>query len=281
MDQLVTTEWLAGELGSTDLRVLDCHVVFERVDGDLNVESGYRLWEAGHIPTSAFVDLIDEISDHHSPYRFMMPPPDQFVSRMGQLGVGKGTRVVLYDRDRNMWAARVWWMLRHFGFTDAAVLDGGWTAWLADGGDVSQEPAPSFGSAGFDNRHTNDLLVQKQHVIDAVHSGGACIVNALGADQHDGRSLDYGRRGHIPGAMNVPAGDLVDPATHRFLPMDELQARTSAVPDDSEEVIVYCGGGISAANDAFVLALLGREDVVIYDGSMSEWAADPSLPLEW
>ena len=280
MDPLVTTDWLASELGSADLRVLDCTVVFERVDGVLNVESGRGRWEAGHIPGSGFVDLLTDISDQASEHRFMMPPEQQFVSHMEHLGVGDGTRVVLYDRDKNMWAARVWFMLRHFGFTDAAVLDGGWRKWTAEGREESVGPLPDHPAAVFTVGRTVDVLVEKEAVLDALGDGGPLLVNALSAAQHNGENLDYGRRGHIPGAINVPAADLVDPQSHEYLKAPAL-AEKLATAIDADSVIVYCGGGISAASDAFALAMLGHRDVSIYDGSMSEWGADPSLPLEY
>ena len=123
MDSLVSAAWLQSQLGAEDLRVVECTVVFERIDGVLTIESGLERWKSGHIPGSSFVDLLDDISDPESEHRFMVPSRERFAAHMEAIGVGTGTRVVLYDRDRNMWATRVWWMLRHFGFEDAAVLD--------------------------------------------------------------------------------------------------------------------------------------------------------------
>lgn len=280
MDSLVTTEWLADHRGRPDLRILDCTVIFERRDGELEVRSGRDAWLAGHIPGSGFVDLLTEISDEGSAHRFMMPPREKFIVAMDVHGVGDGTRVVLYDRDRNVWAARVWWMLRDYGFENAAVLDGGWAKWTIEGRETSTDPAPDHDAAGFVDRGGAALLVGKEVVLDALESAGTCIVNALSPAQHNGENDDYERRGHIPGAVNVPASDLVDPVTHTYLTPEELVARTAAVRRAAaDRVIVYCGGGISAASDAFVLARLGYREVAIYDGSMSEWAADPSLPL--
>jgi len=282
VDSLVTTEWLANHLGSPDLRILDCTVIFERHDGELEVRSGREAWLAGHIPGSGFVDLLTEISDQSSIHRFMMPPREEFIAALGARGVGDGVRVVLYDRDRNVWAARVWWMLKDYGFENAAVLDGGWAKWTIEGRESSTGPAPDHATVGFVDRGTADLLVGKEVVIDALESAGTCIVNALSPAQHNGENDDYERRGHIPGAINVPASDLVDPVTHAYLAPEELVARTAAVRGaGADRVIVYCGGGISAASGAFVLARLGYREVAIYDGSMSEWAADPSLPLEY
>ena len=282
MDSLVATDWLFSELGSPDLRILECTVVFERRAGELIVESGRANWAAGHIPGSGFVDLLTGISDQSSEYRFMLPTRHEFVSQMEGLGVGEGTRVVLYDRDHNMWAARVWWMLQHFGFGAAAVLDGGWVKWTLEGRETTAGAAPDHGPTTFGSTSGSTVLVDKQAILEALDSTETCLVNALSAEQHNGENNDYGRRGHIPGAVNLPVAGLVDPVTHAYLPHEQLLAKTGVVRDaDGERVIVYCGGGISASSDAFVLSRLGHADVSIYDGSMSEWSADPSLPLEY
>ena len=282
MDSLVSTDSLAEDLSSPDLRIVECTVAFSNQDGEIVAESGRSMWESGHIPHSAFVDLLTDIADRTSHLRYMMPPGEQFVAAMESLGIGEGTRVVLYDRDRNMWATRVWWMLKDYGFDDAAVLDGGWAKWTLEGRDVSTDPAPEHKATRFVDRRTAALIVGKEVVLEALDTNGSTIVNALSAAQHNGETDDYDRRGHIPGALNVPAADLVDPLTHVYLAPQELKARTAHIHDaGADRVIVYCGGGISATSTAFVLAHQGHDNVVIYDGSMSEWAADPSLPLEY
>src|ERR1044071_3514671 len=127
-DLLVTAGWLAEHLEDPAIRVLECTVYLHPADvpGGYRVESGRARWAQGHIPGAGFVDLQDELSDRTSPLRFMLPPAAQLAEAMGRHGVGDGVHVVLYDRFVNMWAARVWWMLRAFGFDGASVLDGGW-----------------------------------------------------------------------------------------------------------------------------------------------------------
>ena len=281
MDRLVSGAWLEKELGAPDLRLFDCTVVMETLpDGGRDFRSGRPAWERKHIPGSAHVDLLHRISDRSSPFPFMLPPSSQFSAVMSELGVGDGTRVVLYDSLMNAWAARLWWMLRAFGFDEAAVLDGGWQAWNADGRPISTDPEPNRTPATFVARPRPGLFVGKDEVLAALDQPEACIVDALPPEVFRGERQDYPRPGHIPGAGNVPFMDLVDPDTHRYLPKDRLRAAFSGVLSaDPERVITYCGGAIAASSDAFVLNLLGVEDVAIYDGSLSEWAADPSLPL--
>jgi thiosulfate/3-mercaptopyruvate sulfurtransferase len=278
MDALVSTSWLASQLGEPDLRVLDCTVLLSpQPGGGYAVQSGRAAWEQAHIPGSGFADLADDLSEPGSPLRFTLPTPERFAAAMGALGVGDGHRVVLYDSRVNMWAARLWWMLRAFGFDDAAVLDGGWRAWTTDGHPTSAE-APDWPPATFTPRPRPGLFVGKDAVRDAIDSGQTCLVNALDRAQHRGETQPYARPGHITGSENVPALELVDEATHRYRPLDELAAAFADVRR-RDRVITYCGGGIAASSDAFVLHLLGHDDVAVYDNSLSEWAADPSLPM--
>ena len=282
-DLLVETDWLATHLHDPDVRVLECTVYLHPADvpGGYRVESGRGRWAQGHIPGAGFTDLQEDLSDHRSPLRFTLPPAEQFAAAMSRYGVGPGVRVVLYDRFVNMWAARVWWMLRAFGFDGAAVLNGGWKKWTLEkrpvGTDDGARPPRLFAA-----RPRPELVADKGGVLAALGESGACVLNALTEEQHRGAGgVSYGRPGRIAGTTNVPARSLVDPETHAYLSDETLRARfASAGALDARRVVTYCGGGIAASSDAFALALLGRDDVAVYDASLSEWAADPSLPME-
>ena len=281
--QLVDTDWLAAHLGEPNLRVLECTVYLQPADvpGGFRVESGRAKWTDGHIPGAAFVDLQDELSDRGSALRFMMPPAAQFAAAMGRHGVGDGVRVVLYDRFVNMWAARVWWMLRAFGFDHAAVLDGGYRKWTREGRPLATDDGAAPPRT-FVARPRPQLIADKSGVLAALDDQRACVLNALTGEQHRGSGgVAYGRPGRIAGSANVPARELVDPDTHAYLPRSVLREKFAAAGAlEAGRVITYCGGGIAASSDAFVLTLLGRPDVAVYDASLSEWAADPSLPME-
>jgi thiosulfate/3-mercaptopyruvate sulfurtransferase len=279
VDPLVSTEWLAERVGAPDLRVLECTVHLRRTDDGYAVESGEPDWAASHVPGSAFADILGPFSDPDSQLPCMAPQPARFAAGMEALGIGEGTRVVVYDRTGGLWATRVWWLLRAFGFDEAGVLDGGWRAWTEEGHPVSGEPAPDWPAASFVARPRPELFVSKDEVLTALGDEASCIVNALDRDQHRGDESGYPRRGHIPGALNVPSQELRDPTTGRYLPREELAARFADVLA-RPRAITYCGGGIAATNDAFVLTLLGHGDVAVYDGTLVEWASDPSLPLE-
>lgn len=283
---LASTEWLADHLDDPALRILEC-TVFLRPNqsgrtGYVAV-SGRDEWSKAHIPGSVFADLTEELSDRSHALRFMMPSAQQFKEMMERYGVGDRTSVVLYDRQANMWAARVWWMLRAFGFDNARVLDGGWTRWTAQGHAISNDPG-STPSATFTPSPRPNLIADREDVLAAMASGQTCIVNALNSAQHRGDVAPYGRPGRISGSVNVPAmgsHGLVDPTTQLYPSIAEIRRRfEEAGAEPGQRLITYCGGGIAASSAAFAATMAGYEDVAVYDASLSEWAADPSLPMQ-
>jgi thiosulfate/3-mercaptopyruvate sulfurtransferase len=283
---LVGTTWLADHLTDPDLRVVDCTqylVDYTETVAITNV-SGREHYDQGHIPGAAYVDLLGELSDRSRTALYApMPPGDQFAEVMGGIGVGEGTRAVLYDDFLGMYAARVWWMLRAFGFDAAAVLDGGWQAWTREGRPVSTEPA-TYPRATFVLQPRPQLIASKADVLAAIGDRSVCTINALLEPEYTGDPAfphHYGRPGHIPGSVNVPFASVVDTGGDtRFRPADELRRWFEAAGAlDSGRVITYCGGGIAASQTALLLTLLGQDNVALYDGSMTEWGPDPTLPL--
>ena len=279
-EYLVETGWLAAHLDDPAVRVLECTTILHALpDGGYRAESGLETWRSGHIPGSGFADLTADLSDQTSRLRFMMPPAAQLADAMAALGVGEGTRVVLYDRAVNMWAARVWWMLRAIGFDAAAVLNGGWRKWTLEKRPVSTA-ACTYPRGRLLARPRPELFADKSAVLGGLGDTATCLLNALTEAQHRGTGgVDYGRPGRIAGSVNVAAWSLVDPATHAYLPAVVLRERFADVLR-SGRIITYCGAGIAASSDAFVLAMLGHDRVAVYDASLSEWAKDPSLPME-
>lgn len=272
---LVDGAWLEQHLDDPDLRIADATV---QITPDFQITSGRGDWEKEHIPRSTFADLLDLSSPNAPPFTFAWPDADWFAARMGRLGIGERTRVVLYDRRENMWAARLWWMLRAFGFDDAAVLDGGWTSWKLERRPTCDKPC-SYPPATFVARPREELVVGKREVLAAIDDPKTCIVSALGRKSHRGEINEYGRPGHIPRARNVSAWRIIDRASQRYLPLDELRSMFGDILA-AERIITYCGAGMAGSSDAFALSLLGHPQVALYPGGLLEWAADPAMPLD-
>lgn len=278
MDALVSARWLADHIDDPALRVFDATVQVQRRLWIPVVRTGKREWRREHIPRSAFADLF-KLSDPATPRRSMtVPSAEQFATALGRLGVSNDNHIVIYDRRENMWAARLWWMLRAFGFDNAAVLDGGWTAWVRGGHATCTTPC-TYPSSTFVATPRPGLIVGKGEVLDALTDPNVCLVNALGHRQHRGEINEYGRRGHIPGSRNISAWEVLDRETQCYRPLPELRRKAAGVLDASR-VITYCGAGAAASSLAHVLLRLGHQNVAVYDGGLLEWCADRNLPLE-
>jgi thiosulfate/3-mercaptopyruvate sulfurtransferase len=284
-EALVQTDWLEAHLHDPDLRTFECTTYLRYAEPGAAVpyhpEAGRAEYDAGHIPGAGFLDLPGELSREDAPVHFMMLPPEQFAEVMERHGVGVGTRVVLYSRDRIMWATRVWWMLHATGFDRAAVLDGGFEKWAAEGRPVSNQPCV-YPRATFTPRPRPGLLVDKRSVLQAIGDPRACLINTLSEPDFRGEeSSRYGRPGRIPGSVNLPWPELTAPGTNVLIPLDEAAKRIQALgAGRAERIVCYCGGGISATMGLFLLHRLGYGNLALYDASMAEWARDASLPIE-
>jgi thiosulfate/3-mercaptopyruvate sulfurtransferase len=282
----MSTAELANRLGQPSLRIYDCTTYLEPPppgsDDPYVAVPGRRTFETAHIPGADFLDLQGEFSDDATRLRFMMPATAQLEAAFGRHGLGGDSRVVLYSIGTMMWATRFWWMLRSLGFDRAAVLDGGFDRWEAEGRPTEAGPARGYPPATFKAAPRPGFFVDKRAVLAATKDASTVIVNALGPQFHKGLEPSrYGRPGRVPGSVNVPAATLVNAATKELASLDDAQARFAAqgVTKD-KRVVCYCGGGISATIDLFVLHQLGHDALTLYDGSMGEWAKDPLLPIE-
>ena len=279
---LISTEDLARRLGAPGLRLFDCTTYLKPCpEGGYNAESGRANYDKGHIPGAAYLDLSAELSDRNSTLRFTLPPLDALTRAFAAKGIGHGTFVVLYSHASPVWASRIWWMLRAVGFDDAAILDGGLDKWKAEKRPLVAE-ASSYPAATLSLRARPEIFVGKEEIKAAIGKGDSLTLNALSHEQHKGTGgVIYGRPGRIAGSSCVPAASLFGP-DKALKPIAELRAAFEGVgAAPGKRVLVYCGGGIAATLDAFVLtAILGHKNVSVYDNSMQEWSNDASLPME-
>ena len=280
-DTLVSTDWLAGALDRGEVRVFDCTCfLVPDPKTTLRAESGRPAYEEAHIPGAGFLDIMGDFSDPAGRFRFTMPAPERLAEVFGTHGIGDDTAVVLYAADNPSWATRFWWMLRVAGFDNAAVLDGGLKKWRAEGRPV-ERGAVSLPPATLTPHPRPELVVGRDGVLAAVGDPGVCIVNALSEAQHKGEGAHYGRPGRIAGSTNVPSATLLDPETNAFRPAREIEvALRAAGAMEAARVVPYCGGGIAASVTTYWLTRLGKENVALYDASLSEWVSDEALPME-
>lgn len=276
MDALVTTEWLAGELGAADLRVVDA-TYFGSVPGGPHRDARAE-YDAAHIPGTVFLDL-ETLADAAAALPSTLPSAEQFAERLGSLGIGDDDRIVLYDVSHYHTATRAWWMLRTMGARSVAILDGGLAKWQAEGRPVengSERPAPRGFTAHLDARRVRTIEQVKANVA----SGAEQVLDARGAGRFSGAEADPRpgtASGHIPGSRNLPYGRLLN-ADGTWKTRNALRAEFDAAGIDlSRPLVTTCGSGITAAVLTFGAHLLGN-DAALYDGSWSEWGGDPSTP---
>jgi len=273
-DPLVSTQWLADHLKAPDVRIIDAswHLPTDNRDA-------FAEYKAQHIPGAVFFD-IDEICDTENPLPHMLPHPVKFSSRMRKLGLGDGSRFVVYDSTGLFSAPRVWWMIRAMGHEDVVVLDGGLPKWLAEGRPVEDLPLPPR-ERHFTVRYHSALV----HTLDEVKKSlarGDQLLDARPAPRFEGLEPEPRpgvRSGHIPGATSVPWRTLLD-ADGALLAKDDLAKRfADAGVDVHKPIVTSCGSGVSAAVIALALARLGQVRVPVYDGSWAEWGSREDLPL--
>jgi len=274
---LTGTDWLASELEAPDIVIIDGSWHMPSEGRDARAE-----YLEEHIPGAIFFD-IDEIADTKSPLPHMLPPPEKFSSRMRSMGIGDGSRVVVYDTSGMFSAARVWWTFRVMGFDDVTVLNGGLPKWKREGLPLeSGEPTPRS-TRHFTSRRNADLVRDVYDMKSIIKDHSAEIIDSRSADRFAGKVAEPRpgvRSGHIPGSLNVPYGKLVNAdGTLKSKPeLERVFARAGV--DLGKPVVASCGSGITASVLALALAEIGHRRTAVYDGSWSEWGADQSLPVE-
>ncbi|HEY5435185.1 MAG TPA: sulfurtransferase [Candidatus Limnocylindrales bacterium] len=269
---LASPDWLAENLGRPEVRILD---VRWRPDG-----TGRLAFAGGHIPNATWLDWRAAFVDpDEADTVLLLAPPDQVAAAVAGAGIGNGSTVVVYDDAASLYAARTWWSLRAYGLESVRILDGGYGAWVSSGRPVSHA-ASEPGPAAFTPRAQLRTRITTGDLRSLVGSPGALILDARAAAEYRGFQGNARRLGHVPGAVNLPVAMTSEPGTGRFADGGTLRALLDrAGVAAGRRVICYDASGVGAAKLAFVLALMGHEDVAVYDGGWADWGSRLDLPV--
>jgi thiosulfate/3-mercaptopyruvate sulfurtransferase len=275
---LVSTEWLAANLGRPGIVVLDATYHLPNVKRDARAE-----YAREHVPGALFFD-VDRVADHTNPLPHMLPPPEAFAQTMEALGIGSDDHVVAYDSYGLMSAARPWWMLRVFGHDRASVLDGGLPKWKREGRPVTDAPSAPATGKRFKARLRPELVRDRSQMLANLAARSEQVLDARAAGRFQGTQPEPRaglRSGHIPGSRNLPYNQLLDAGSGTVLPPDALRTMfKNAGIDPQKPVVTSCGSGVTACVLALGLDLVGARQVAVYDGSWSEWGLPGDTPVE-
>lgn len=279
-EHLASTEWLAEQMGRSSVRILD---VRWRPDG-----SGAQAHAAGHIPGAIHLDWRTEVIDGDGEgdgETLRLAGPERIAAVAARAGIGDGSTVVAYDDTQGLYAARVWWSLRAYGLENVRVLDGGFPAWVHEGRPISHASLETFSAAplasGFTPRGPNRTHLTTADMRGLLGSPDVTLLDARAPAEYHGYEGNTRRLGHIPGAINVPVGTMHRAGSQRLRDGRELRDQLHAANvSRGRRMVAYDGSGIAAAKLAFVLSLLGHEDVAVYDGGWAEWGNRLDLPVD-
>jgi thiosulfate/3-mercaptopyruvate sulfurtransferase len=283
---LVGTSWLADHLNDQHIRIVDMRGYVRTVEHNGVQDALYvgarDEYELGHIPGALYIDWSSDIIDPDDNIEAQIAPPERFAQLMEQLGIGGQHLIVAYDAHPvSQFATRLWWALNYYGHDQVVILNGGLPKWQRENRPIV-DTIPSYPPATFVPKVQVQLRATAQDILAMLGQRDVTLIDAREPGQYNGTLVrGHGRPGHIPGALNIPREELIDPATGTFRSNDELnQIFSSAGVTPQEHIVAYCNGGVAATTILFSLAMLGYPKLTNYDGSWNEWGKRQDLPTE-
>ena len=272
---LVNTTWLAQHLDSPNVRIIDVRWYLTEPG------RGYAEYQAGHIPGAVYLDIDTDLSGPRGqgPGRHPLPSAEAFAAMAARTGIDATTHVVAYDSVGGGYAARVWWLLRYFSHAHVSLLDGGWQVWQAAG--LPEEQAtPTIRPTSFTAKPQPAMVVDAARMEQLRQQPGTLLIDARAPERYQGLTEPVdARAGHIPGARSAPFTANLSQAGQMLTP-SQLRERFDALgADQATQLVSYCGSGVTAAHNVFALELAGYPAAVLYEGSWSDWSADPQRPI--
>jgi thiosulfate/3-mercaptopyruvate sulfurtransferase len=283
---LVETSWLAEHLLDPDLRVVDMRGYVRTVENNGIQEAHYEgarsEYEQSHIPGAVYIDWTRDIVNLDDTIRAQIAPIEQFAQMMSSIGIGDQHLVVAYDaHPASQFATRLWWALKYYGHDKVVVLNGGIPKWQRENLPLNTS-IPNYPYSTFTPVLQPELRANAIDVLNLLGQPDVVLIDARDQGQYSGQTVRRpSRRGHIPGALNIPREELMDPTTGTFRSNEELgQVFSKAHVLPGQRIVAYCNGGVAATSVLFTLAMLGYPLLTNYDGSWNEWGERQDLPVE-
>ena len=277
---IVDPKYVYEKLDAKNFKVIDCTVYFElKKVGASTIHSGYEDYLKRHIPGSAYLHMVDDLSEKDNPIPFSIVSQEKLNEKLSSIGINNEDEIILYGSGFHMAITRAWWVLTMSGAKNVKIMNGGLASWQKQNFPLSTGEEV-FTKGNFQGARSQETIFDKNKMKEALKDDEFIFVNALTRKQFFGGGTHYGRPGRIPKSINIPALNLLNHDTGKFLPPSEMRDMIKPLIDTDKSIVSYCGGGIAATTVFFVAKIFDIEKLFLYDNSLLEWSNDPNCPME-